>query len=770
MAADIQIIVETIGEESIERAISNVYKLERRVDSLASAWARGKINGNQFQTGLSEIVNSIDTTSAAGKRLKAQVESYGQAYVKASSRGNIFTRMLRSMTGQTEATTRSLQMSGLAMNQFGIQASRAQTKFKRFGSVGLQQVGYQVGDFAVQIQGGTNALVALGQQGSQLLGILGPMGAIAGAALAIWTAIARVKQETSSTGLVMEKVWEDLRKAIEPIRGVLTSMGDALSWVGDQFINFANLVLNNMQRVFAYMTGLVAVIGTKMVAAWVASGAAAIAFARVVRLALVSTGIGILAVAIGELVYRFMKAGSDISGVGEFISKVWMSVKDVLHYVFEVLGADATAWIKTAQADMQGFKQSFLQVFYDILLWLESSWIGTLLRVINGAVMGIGETFAIVKDLIANPFKDGLNDAIQVINDFGRKLQGNSLVKAIGSISVEGSFFDLISREQDLLKPLEEVTVTWESSAQRIRDAVSEGFNQEFRIPILGNIDEIRTAITTAEDQAEAYRNAARVADVDMANASDKLKVKFKELVDLFRSGASDIDITEWFGKIDEATERTGSKVEETMDRIKSAYEGLSKSIEGAFSDFFNSLVDGTKTVADAFKDMARKILAALWDVLVTQQIVNSIMGVVNKFIPGMQGAGITGGVSNYTSGMRFADGGAFSNGRLLEFADGGIVNRPTLFPMANGMGLMGEAGPEAVMPLKRGRDGKLGVAAQGGGGDTYVINQSFNFSANGDDSVKRILLESAPQISNFVKRDIIASRQRGGQMRQVFR
>lgn len=710
-----------------------------------------------------KIVTEYVETGRKPEQQAAAINNLGATATRNERGVNIFTRALRRMGIGADYTTQEIQGAGLAVNQFGAQASRAQTKFKRFGSVGLQQVGYQVGDFAVQVQGGTNALVALGQQGSQLLGILGPMGAIAGAALAIWTAIARVKQETSSTGLVMDRVWSDVNKAIEPIRGVLTSMGDALSWVGDQFINFANLVLNNMQRVFAYMTGLVAVIGTKMVAAWIASGAAAIAFARVVRLALVSTGIGILAVAIGELVYQFMKAGSDIAAVGEFISKVWVSVKDVLSSVFDILAADATAWIKTAQADMQGFKQSFLQVFYDILLWLESSWIGTLLRVINGAVMGVGETFAIVRDLIANPFKEGLNDAIQTINDFGRKLQGNSLIKAIGSISVEGSFFDLISREQDLLEPLEKVTVTWENSAQRIRDAVSQGFNQEMSIPILGNIDEIRSAITTAEDLEEAYRNAARVADVDMANASDKLKIKFKELVDLFRSGASDIDIRDWFGQIEDAAEDSAGAVEDALTVIEERYNSIAKSLQDGFSGFFNSLVDGTKTVGDAFKDMAKKILSDLWDILVTQQIVGSwSMGTDGK----ITSSGIVGGIMSF---LRNANGNAFMNGQVVPFANGGIVNGPTLFPMANGMGLMGEAGPEAVMPLKRGKDGKLGVAAEGGKGDTYVIHQNFNFSANGDESVRRIIAQAAPEISKITQRDILETRRRGGTFKAAF-
>jgi lambda family phage tail tape measure protein len=65
------------------------------------------------------------------------------------------------------------------------------------------------------------------------------------------------------------------------------------------------------------------------------------------------------------------------------------------------------------------------------------------------------------------------------------------------------------------------------------------------------------------------------------------------------------------------------------------------------------------------------------------------------------------------------ADGNVFNAGRVMPFADGGIVNSPLLFPMQGGAGLMGEAGPEAIMPLARGADGKLGV--KGGGSSTNV-------------------------------------------------
>jgi phage-related minor tail protein len=65
------------------------------------------------------------------------------------------------------------------------------------------------------------------------------------------------------------------------------------------------------------------------------------------------------------------------------------------------------------------------------------------------------------------------------------------------------------------------------------------------------------------------------------------------------------------------------------------------------------------------------------------------------------------------------AKGNAFSNGQITPFASGGIVNSPVLFPMRGGTGLMGEAGPEAIMPLARGPDGALGV--RGSGRTTHV-------------------------------------------------
>lgn len=199
-------------------------------------------------------------------------------------------------------------------------------------------------------------------------------------------------------------------------------------------------------------------------------------------------------------------------------------------------------------------------------------------------------------------------------------------------------------------------------------------------------------------------------------------------------------------------------KRQKVLEEARSQQQALADTIQSSMEDAFMSIVDGTKSAEDAFKDMARIIIKELYKVLVVQQIVGS-------FEAG--GGGILGSIFGATQ----AEGGAWQGGSQIKaYANGGIVSGPTMFPMAGGKtGLMGEAGPEAIMPLKRGANGKLGVQMEGGGGDNVVVHQNFNFQANGDDSVKRIIAQAAPQIANMTKKSMLDDRRRGGQMKATF-
>ncbi|MCA0433502.1 MAG: phage tail tape measure protein [Proteobacteria bacterium] len=92
--------------------------------------------------------------------------------------------------------------------------------------------------------------------------------------------------------------------------------------------------------------------------------------------------------------------------------------------------------------------------------------------------------------------------------------------------------------------------------------------------------------------------------------------------------------------------------------------------------------------------------------------------------------------------------GGALA-GRATPFAAGGIVNSPVLFPLAQGAGLMGEAGPEAIMPLARGSDGKLGV--RGGGG--RAVQVTINIATPDVASFRQAQGQIAAQLARAVTR-----------------
>ncbi|WP_101068946.1 phage tail tape measure protein [Roseovarius salinarum] len=106
--------------------------------------------------------------------------------------------------------------------------------------------------------------------------------------------------------------------------------------------------------------------------------------------------------------------------------------------------------------------------------------------------------------------------------------------------------------------------------------------------------------------------------------------------------------------------------------------------------------------------------------------MVNAAYAAAVRPVTNHVGSTLAQGIGGLVSGLLpFGDGASFAQGRVQPFASGGVVSGPVAFPMRGGTGLMGEAGPEAIMPLARGSDGKLGVRGQGGGNVSVVMNVS---------------------------------------------
>lgn len=225
------------------------------------------------------------------------------------------------------------------------------------------------------------------------------------------------------------------------------------------------------------------------------------------------------------------------------------------------------------------------------------------------------------------------------------------------------------------------------------------------------------------------------------------------------------------------------------IDELRVSANVLGKKFEQVFTDnFANALsdaVNGTKSLKQAFKDMADSIVREI-NRIAAQEIARSLVGsssgggsggsgwlstAINLAMAYFGGTSTSpanisrggsfspslavGGVFNDRSELsRFASGGVFGGG-------GGVVMSPTLFKFASGggfsSGLMGEAGAEAVMPLRRGRDGKLGVVAAGG-----AMSNVFHIMVGGamsEDAARR----TGMQIGSAAARKLSQASRRNG-------
>ena len=149
-----------------------------------------------------------------------------------------------------------------------------------------------------------------------------------------------------------------------------------------------------------------------------------------------------------------------------------------------------------------------------------------------------------------------------------------------------------------------------------------------------------------------------------------------------------------------------GSLVETTRD-LGNLERGFSQGLRAAFDGL---VLDG-RSLTDVLGGLAEKMVNTAYSAAV-----NPVTG----HFGGLLADGLNAAVSGL---MPFADGGTFSQGRVMPFAKGGVVSSPPSFPMRGGTGLMGEAGPEAIMPLARDADGRLGVQGAGGGTTTIHMN-----------------------------------------------
>ena len=265
-----------------------------------------------------------------------------------------------------------------------------------------------------------------------------------------------------------------------------------------------------------------------------------------------------------------------------------------------------------------------------------------------------------------------------------------------------------------------------------------------FLIRTLADLFQIQQAILRLD-----FQEVGRIVSKGLKDTKENFKEDSKALKDMFvikpkilppdAEGGDDTGTASGF-------EDLGGDKSPLKSFAESAFkfaEQAEQAVVNAFKGMEDALVKFVTTGKLNFADLARSIIADITRIAVRAFITKPLFGAIFPNID-------------------FAKGGVIDAGnKITAYARGGIVDKPTLFPMANGMGLMGEAGAEAVLPLKRGRDGKLGVTSQGGGSTNIVVNvDASGSSVEGDEEGGK---ELGRLISVAIQSELINQKRPGG-------
>jgi len=210
------------------------------------------------------------------------------------------------------------------------------------------------------------------------------------------------------------------------------------------------------------------------------------------------------------------------------------------------------------------------------------------------------------------------------------------------------------------------------------------------------------------------------------------------------------------------------NKLTESITQMKKGLEdlvnpvnqvvGAANAIGDAFASSFKSVIDGSATVQQALASFFENISSYFLDMaaqIIAEMIKIAILNTITGLLPGLGGGGGAasapafgglgngsffgggGGALDFSGNFNAGTGFSLLNAKGNAF-DKGLVTSPTVFAYANGgagrFGLLGEAGPEAIMPLSRGSNGKLGVQTSGGSGTVISITNNIS----GDKSTSR--------------------------------
>jgi hypothetical protein len=569
-----------------------------------------------------------------------------------------------------DAVKRELQQIGpageQALQRIEAAAQRAQGRAGGGGMVGFQQAvgqaGFQIQDFAVQVQGGTNALTALSQQGSQLLGVFGPGGAIAGAILTVGLLTTQILMGGETAEQANKKA-EDSFKALQQ---VAEDVAKVIREINDLFLTAAE------------------------------RGASA---ANAQRGALIETTRRLYDVTL----QRNEANASELPGAERELAQQEARAAAMLNQrIQSTEGRLAAAQGRLAQFLAPFERQTETELFPA-----------------RARVAGLREDMS----------RQGGR-----LGDLGETLRRAENSGVVGPEQYGPPNPDTPEARAAARRAAAAGAAAGRRDAAAARQLDARDLAAEER----GNADALRdyeAALRAVETPLERYHRQI----VDLAELQGRLREAGQPM------SSEDQD------RIIAGYDEQLSRAEAATNRTSGAMRELGQTFNSAFED---AIVKG-KALSEVLQGVAEDLARIILRQSVVNPLANAASGALNSaggFFSNLFSSGASAPV------VASALGNAFMGGRLHPFATGGVVDRATVLPMA----LMGEAGPEAVMPLDRDSSGRLGVRAKGGGGSS--ITQNISIDARGaDPSVVPLIRAAMNQAKNAAKAELIAEIERGG-------
>lgn len=512
---------------------------------------------------------------------------------------------------------------------------------------GLQNVGFQVQDFAVQVASGTDVSRALAQQLPQLLSGMGLLGVLFGTTAAVAIPL------FAAFGMGTDKA-KDLADSVKTLNA---AMGDLKSATGAASVDPAKLLGDFGAQASQAREVL-------EIQRQIAAARAETALARTSNSLTDVFGDFEEAIAIGDDAVTATNRLYALADVADALGLDFEQSVPQIQAVAAALQEVASAEGAQAQADaMANLRGAILDAAQAGGVLSEEALV--LLQNLTDAELA---ALGLAQVDIASPIAAGADEAARLAQNMALAQAASLNYGKIQNTGESGP--DAARRSVLALNAPGLMEGTLASGAGGVRKSKRGGGGGG------GGV-------------SQAEREAARIYD-QTRTAAEKYAIELEKLNDLHKSGNLD---TETYNR---AVEKLGKDLDKAGDLGKKA----ASAIRGAFDNLFDD-------PAAALKNLSKQ----LFQMALYAQLAKSMPNIFGSggFLPLMN-----------------ANGNAFDGGMVQAFAAGGIVSSATMFPMKNGMGLMGEAGPEAIMPLTR-IGGKLGVAASGGGSNVMVniTNQS---------------------------------------------